>query len=77
MEGDMTLLVEGKPPLALKPGDSYQIPLDAVPRCASGDKGAKVLRRLHRRARQAARSAGTVKTSLHEDFLDVGKRRSR
>jgi len=43
MEGDMTLLVEGKPPLALKPGDSYQIPLDAVHDARSGDKGAKVL----------------------------------
>ena len=43
LEGDLTLLVEGKPPLALKPGDSYQIPLNAIHDARSGDKGAKVL----------------------------------
>ena len=43
MEGDLTLLVEGKPPLALKPGDSYQIPLNAIHDARSGEKGAKVL----------------------------------
>jgi quercetin dioxygenase-like cupin family protein len=43
LEGDLTLLVEGKLPLALKPGDSYQIPLNAVHDARSGDKGAKVL----------------------------------
>ena len=43
LEGELTLLVEGKPPLALKPGDSYQIPLNAVHDARSGDKGAKVL----------------------------------
>jgi quercetin dioxygenase-like cupin family protein len=43
LEGDLTLLVEGKPALPLKPGESYQIPLNAVHDARSGDKGAKVL----------------------------------
>ena len=43
LEGDFTLLVEGKPPLALKAGDSYQVPLNTVHDARSGDKGAKVL----------------------------------
>ena len=43
MEGELTLLVEGKPPVALKAGDSYQVPLNAVHDARSGDKGAKVL----------------------------------
>jgi quercetin dioxygenase-like cupin family protein len=43
MEGELTLLVDGKSPLALKPGDSYQIPLNTVHDARSGDKGAKVL----------------------------------
>jgi quercetin dioxygenase-like cupin family protein len=43
IEGELTLLVEGKPPLALKPGDSYQVPVNAVHDARSGDKGAKVL----------------------------------
>ena len=43
LDGDLTLLVEGTPPLPLKPGDSYQIPLNAIHDARSGDKGAKVL----------------------------------
>ena len=43
MEGEMTLLVEGKPPLALKPGDSYQVPPGAPHDARAGEKGAKVL----------------------------------
>ena len=43
MEGQLTLLVEGKPPLDLKPGDSYQVPLNAVHDARSGQAGAKVL----------------------------------
>ena len=43
MEGEMTLLVDGKPPLALKPGDSYQVPPGAVHDARAGEKGAKVL----------------------------------
>ena len=43
LEGDFTLIVDGKPQLALKAGDSYQIPLNTVHDARSGDKGAKVL----------------------------------
>ena len=43
LEGTFTLLVEGKPPVALKPGDSYQVPVNAVHDAKSGESGAKVL----------------------------------
>ena len=43
MDGDMVLLVEGKPPAPLKAGESYQIPPGAIHDAKSGDKGAKVL----------------------------------
>lgn len=43
IEGSMTLLVDGKPPLPLKPGDSYQVPVNAVHDAKSGETGAKVL----------------------------------
>jgi quercetin dioxygenase-like cupin family protein len=43
MEGEMVLLVEGKPPLPLKTGESYQVPPGAIHDAKSGDKGAKVL----------------------------------
>jgi quercetin dioxygenase-like cupin family protein len=43
IEGTMTLLVDGKPPLALKAGESYQIPVNAIHDAKSGDGGAKVL----------------------------------
>jgi quercetin dioxygenase-like cupin family protein len=43
MEGDMVLMIEGKPPLALKAGDSYQVPPGATHDARAGDKGAKVL----------------------------------
>jgi len=43
IEGTLTLLVEGKPPLALKPGDSYQIPVNAIHDAKSGESGAKIL----------------------------------
>jgi quercetin dioxygenase-like cupin family protein len=43
MEGEMTFLVEGKPPVALKPGDSYQVPPGAPHDARAGEKGAKVL----------------------------------
>jgi len=42
LEGEMTILVDGKPPLTLKPGDTYQIPPIAVHDVRAGDKGAKV-----------------------------------
>jgi quercetin dioxygenase-like cupin family protein len=43
MEGDMVLLVDGKPPLPLKAGDSYQVPPGAPHDARSGANGAKVL----------------------------------
>ena len=43
MEGDFTLLVDGKPALALKAGDSYQVPPGVPHDARSGEKGAKVL----------------------------------
>lgn len=43
MDGELTLLVEGKPPLLLKVGDSYQVPVNAIHDARSGDKGAKIL----------------------------------
>ena len=43
MDGELTLLVDGKPPLALKPGDSYQVPPGAPHDARAGEKGAKVL----------------------------------
>lgn len=43
LEGEMTLLVEGKEPLLVKAGDSYQVPSGAIHDGKSGDKGAKVI----------------------------------
>ena len=43
LDGDMTLLVDGQPPLALKTGDSYKIAPGAVHDAKTGDKGAKVI----------------------------------
>lgn len=44
LEGELELLIDGKPPLKLKAGDSYQIPEGAVHDAkASGDKPMKVL----------------------------------
>ena len=43
IEGTLTLLVEGKPPLVLKPGDSYQVPVGAIHDAKSGESGAKIL----------------------------------
>jgi quercetin dioxygenase-like cupin family protein len=43
LEGKLTLLVDGKPPQTLKPGDSYQVPPVAVHDARSGDKGAKIM----------------------------------
>lgn len=43
LEGGMTLLVEGKPPLVLNPGDSYQVPPGAIHDARTGDKTAKIL----------------------------------
>jgi quercetin dioxygenase-like cupin family protein len=43
IEGEMVLLVDGKPPQPLKAGDSYQVPPGATHDARSGEKGAKVL----------------------------------
>ncbi len=39
----LTLLADGKPPVALKPGDFYQIPVNAIHDAKSGESGAKIL----------------------------------
>jgi quercetin dioxygenase-like cupin family protein len=43
IEGDMTLLIEGQPSKAIKAGDSWQIPPDAVHDAKTGPAGAKVI----------------------------------
>jgi quercetin dioxygenase-like cupin family protein len=43
IEGVLTLLVEGKPPLELKAGDSYQVPVNAIHDAKTTDKSAKIL----------------------------------
>ena len=43
VEGDMTLLVDGQPPLEVKAGESYKVPPGAVHDAKSGAKGAKVV----------------------------------
>ena len=44
LEGELELVIDGKPPLKLKAGDSYQIPAGTVHDArASGDKPMKVL----------------------------------
>jgi quercetin dioxygenase-like cupin family protein len=43
MEGELVFLLDGKPPLALKVGDSYQVPPGAPHDARSGENGAKVL----------------------------------
>jgi quercetin dioxygenase-like cupin family protein len=43
LEGELTLLVDGRPSQTLKSGDSYQVPPVAVHDARSGDKGAKIM----------------------------------
>jgi quercetin dioxygenase-like cupin family protein len=43
LEGDMTLLVDGQPPLEVKAGQSYKVPPGAVHDAKTGANGAKVL----------------------------------
>jgi quercetin dioxygenase-like cupin family protein len=43
LEGELELLIDGKPPLKLKAGESYQIPEGAVHDAKAGDKPFKVL----------------------------------
>jgi quercetin dioxygenase-like cupin family protein len=43
IEGEMTLLVEGQPPRAIKAGDSWQIPAGVIHDAKAGANGAKVI----------------------------------
>lgn len=43
LEGELELLIDGKPPLKVKAGESYQIPEGAVHDAKAGDKAFKVL----------------------------------
>ena len=43
LEGDMTLLVDGLPPLEVKTGQSYRVPPGAVHDARTGARGAKVI----------------------------------
>jgi quercetin dioxygenase-like cupin family protein len=43
VEGERELLADGKPPLKLKAGDSYQIPAGAVHDAKTGNKPLKIL----------------------------------
>jgi quercetin dioxygenase-like cupin family protein len=43
LDGDMTLLVEGQPPLEVRAGQSYRVPPGAVHDARTGAKGAKVI----------------------------------
>lgn len=43
IDGEMTLLVDGQPPLEVKTGQSYKVPPGAVHDAKTGAKGAKVL----------------------------------
>jgi quercetin dioxygenase-like cupin family protein len=43
LEGELELVIDGKPPLKLKAGDSYQIPDGAVHDAKAGEKALKVL----------------------------------
>jgi quercetin dioxygenase-like cupin family protein len=43
LEGELELLIDGKPPLKVKAGESYQIPEGAVHDAKAGEKPFKVL----------------------------------
>jgi quercetin dioxygenase-like cupin family protein len=43
LEGELELFVEGKPPIKLKAGESYQIPEGTIHDAKAGDKPFKVL----------------------------------
>jgi quercetin dioxygenase-like cupin family protein len=43
LEGEMVLMIDGRPDLTLRAGDSYQVPAGAVHDGRSGAKGAKVI----------------------------------
>src|ERR1700712_1886919 len=43
MEGELELVIDGKPPMKIKAGESYQIPDGAIHDAKAGDKPFKVL----------------------------------
>jgi quercetin dioxygenase-like cupin family protein len=43
LEGELELLIDGKPPMKIKAGESYQIPEGAIHDAKAGDKPFKVL----------------------------------
>ena len=43
LEGELELIIDGKPPVTIKAGESYQIPEGAVHDAKAGDKPFKVL----------------------------------
>jgi quercetin dioxygenase-like cupin family protein len=43
LEGELELLIDGKPPMKIKAGESYQIPPGAIHDAKAGDKPFKVL----------------------------------
>jgi len=43
LEGELELVIDGKPPVKIKAGESYQIPEGAVHDAKAGDKPFKVL----------------------------------
>ena len=43
LEGELVLMIDDRPPKPLKPGDSYQIPSEAIHDAKSGAGGAKIL----------------------------------
>ena len=43
LEGELELIIDGKPPIKVKAGESYQIPEGAVHDAKAGDKPFKVL----------------------------------
>ena len=43
MEGELELVIDGKPPMKIKAGESYQIPEGAIHDAKAGDKPFKVL----------------------------------
>jgi quercetin dioxygenase-like cupin family protein len=43
LEGELELIIDGKPPVKIKAGESYQIPEGAVHDAKAGDKPFKVL----------------------------------
>jgi quercetin dioxygenase-like cupin family protein len=43
LEGELELLIDGKPPMKIKAGESYQVPEGAVHDAKAGEKPLKVL----------------------------------